>query len=70
MRPATNAASAEKMAGTMHSVDRLRRDRTSDHGHHHTTSKEVIRYTKAADQKVLAKSAVKLMDQAVDNSGD
>jgi len=36
----------------------------------HTTSKEVIRYTKAARQKVLAKSAVKLMDQAVDDSDD
>ncbi len=36
----------------------------------HTTSKEVIRYTKAARQKVLAKSAVKLMDQAVDDKDD
>ncbi|WFN88003.1 site-specific integrase [Agrobacterium pusense] len=36
----------------------------------HTTSKEVIRYTKAARQKVLAKSAIKLMDQAVDDSDD
>lgn len=35
-----------------------------------TASKEVIRYTKAVRQKVLAKSAMKLMDQAVDDSGD
>ncbi|ASY70191.1 hypothetical protein SF83666_c27830 [Sinorhizobium fredii CCBAU 83666] len=30
----------------------------------HTTSKEVTRYTKAANQKRLAKSAVGLMNKA------
>ncbi|MGV2066202.1 MULTISPECIES: hypothetical protein [Agrobacterium] len=34
------------------------------------TSKEVIRYIKVEHQKMLAKSAVKLMDQAVDDSDD
>ncbi|MGV1986442.1 tyrosine-type recombinase/integrase [Agrobacterium sp. 22-221-1] len=36
----------------------------------HTTSKQVIRYTKAARQKVLAKSAIKLRDQTADDSDD
>ncbi len=34
----------------------------------HATSKEVTRYTRAARQKVLARSAVKLMDSAVDDA--
>lgn len=33
----------------------------------HTTSKEVTRYTKAARQKVLARSAVQLMDKSVED---